>query len=123
MTDDDKQLLLWAAKAAGIEIVGPVENFIVQPNTQHLGGFIIRNSTGGDSAWNPRSDDGDALRLAVILGIEIHIFDKSSVNCGIWSADPSVLWPSPIPFNSDPMNAVRLAITRAAAEIGKAMGE
>lgn len=53
--------------------------------------------------WNPIDSDGDALRLAVHLGIDIakvqaKFYDKSS---------------------TDPYAATRRAIVRAAAEIGR----
>lgn len=76
----DAELLRAAAKAAGIQIVGPVEKYIAQPNREHIGGFIVRNDKGGDSAWNPLGDDGDALRLAVKL--QLAIFNEH-VMCGV----------------------------------------
>jgi hypothetical protein len=55
--------------------------------------------------WNPLEDDGDALRLAVKLGIDIA---KAQVD--YWDK-----------HSNDPYAATRRAITRAAAEIGKGM--
>jgi len=54
----DRELLEAAAKAAGIELV---------PGTKRL-----KNITG-IAVWNPLDDDGDALRLAVKLKLEIDI--------------------------------------------------
>lgn len=71
--DNDRALLEAAARAAGVQIVGPVEKYIVQPNAEHIGGFIVRNDKGGDSAWNPLRDDGDALRLAVERNMQVDI--------------------------------------------------
>ena len=48
MTDKDKTLLEMAAKAAGFPA-----------------GWVLQG-------WNPLTDDGDALRLAVNLNIDIH---------------------------------------------------
>lgn len=69
--------------------------------------------------WNPRTDDGDAQRLAVTLGLAV------SVDFQVGST--AVLWGPPTgsvrePHNGDPYAATRLAITRAAAEIGKSRG-
>ena len=54
---DDLQLLEAAAKAAGYPM-----------GRHHTGGGIL---TANDWYWNPLDDDGDALRLAVKLGISI----------------------------------------------------
>lgn len=88
----DRELLELAAKAAGIclEWDGPPD--IWQPlyykgKTYHY--------------WNPLTDDGDALRLAVKLRDRV----------------PAVHL---LPANADAA-ATRRAIVRAAAEIGKAM--
>ncbi len=81
--------------------------------------------------WNPLDDDGDALRLAVKLRIEI----KHSVGIVTASVDKCyhryTLRESPVasellceeeyPFKRDEMVATRRAIVRAAAEIGRAM--
>ncbi|MBV6212107.1 hypothetical protein KUU31_11415 [Pseudomonas aeruginosa] len=62
--------------------------------------------------WNPLTDDGDALRLAVLLNLEIHS-PKSNPTVMFRTAENDV-------FYQDA--CIRLAITRAAAEIGKSMG-
>jgi hypothetical protein len=54
--------------------------------------------------WNPLTDDGDALRLAVKLNLWEAVCD------GYQHADSS---------DSDPYAATRRAIVRAAAEIGR----
>jgi hypothetical protein len=69
-------------------------------------------------AWNPLTDDGDALRLAVNLGIEIgnyHQYGRALATIGctrgvgeFWEINPD-----------DHCAATRRAIVRAAAEIGK----
>jgi hypothetical protein len=58
--------------------------------------------------WNPLTDDGDALRLAVKCGI-FNLDD--ALFCGDHSID----------FQDDPHAATRRAIVRAAAEIGRSM--
>lgn len=71
--------------------------------------------------WNPLTEDGDALRLAVRLNL--HMVPLSflvpaahSVKVGIadWDGIEE-------PANGDPYAATRRAIVRAAAEIGKQM--
>jgi hypothetical protein len=110
----DKELLELAAKAAGMQIVGEVDEMICQPD-HTTGGFVIRNDRGGDSCWNPLTDDGDALRLAVKLAVEV-VYFAHSVRVGrIGIPDMHEL------NNGDPYAATRRAITRAAAEIGKTL--
>jgi hypothetical protein len=113
----DKELLELAAKAAGMQIVGEVDEMICQPD-HTTGGFVIRNDRGGDSCWNPLTDDGDALRLAVKLQLKIEHYSLTSdgfdrVGAGHGNA--------PIKYENDPYAAARRAITRAAAEIGKTL--
>ena len=71
--------------------------------------------------WNPLTDDGDALRLAVKLEmnienaydfIEIAIYDLHLESSDIRVSED---------LRKDPYTATRRAIVRAAAEIGKAM--
>ena len=88
----NRELLELAAKAAGVG--GQWE-------------FGYRDANG--RAWNPLEDDGDALRLAVKLGITI-MFDRSSV----WCEQYGVLER----YNGDPCAATRRAIVRVAAAIG-----
>ena len=59
---DDRELLELAAKAAGFGI----ENF--------LGGreIVRRDPDGQPVYWNPLKDDGDALRLAVKLRLNLN---------------------------------------------------
>jgi hypothetical protein len=95
----DKELLELAAKAAGME-----------PPLFWDDGLPIY-------PWNPLTNDGDALRLAVKLGINIgYVSDGASI-IGAVSGDHEFEEIN----NGDPCAAARRAITRAAAEIGKAM--
>jgi hypothetical protein len=95
----DKELLELAAKAAGIEI-----NW-----------FKWERLTG---QWNPLTDDGDALRLAVKLGLGISIPLSNKRTDVVTFSGPIT---SVIEAHGDPYAATRRCITRAAAEIGKAM--
>ena len=106
----DRELLELAAKAAGYQVD---TGFADCP-------LIFGEDAGPDGPreWNPLTDDGDALRLAVKLDIEVE----------------------PVPFggraivrddddygeqfdeeSSDRMAATRRAIVRAAAAIGEKM--
>lgn len=73
--------------------------------------------------WNPLTDDGDALRLAVKLRIRIEHRIRST---GPWYVQAT--WDCGIAEDSydeehgaDPYAATRRAIVRAAAAIGEAM--
>lgn len=96
----DKELLTLAAKAAGIG-----------GGWHHDLMWLDEHS----SEWNPRTDDGDAFRLAVKLWIEIS-FEPNCVQ-----VYPPRSLPVDVPRGDDPLAATRLAIVRAAAEIGRAM--
>ncbi len=84
----DRELLEAAAKAAGKEHYGEYN--------AHAG----LKTTGG--WWNPLTDDGDALRLAVKLGLFMVRIVKE-----IPSAE----------YDADPYAATRRAAVKAAAEI------
>lgn len=107
----DRELLELAAKAAGGLIY--VDEL----------GWIAQDADGNRGAWwNPLIDDGDALRLAVRLVIDI---SPSDVGVQCWVPDKnqaasseSWCWP---PENADRAFATRRAIVRAAAEIGKTL--
>lgn len=104
----DRELLEPAAKAAGYDI-----NFEDPINDYYVNGY----DSNGDphSWWNPLIDDGDALRLAVDLKLDIlHYFDDVGV-------DEQHMQLARCEYGSDPRAATRLAIVCAAAEIGKAM--
>ncbi len=102
----DKELLEMAAKAAGIKAVWMPE--YDADNTPSGGDF-----SADGAEWNPLSDDGDALRLAVALRMDIRIYgtDVRVFCCGV-----TVLEGPP-----DFYAATRRAIVRAAAEIGRSM--
>lgn len=114
---NDREMLEYAAKAAGIEMPVWVD-CVTDYDSAHFGSPAMQ-SGGAWSAntWNPRIDDGDAFRLAVKL--EMDIFVRPTLLC------TEVVAPmgNPVqePHNNDPYAATRLAIVRAAAEIGKKM--
>lgn len=107
----DRELLVFAAKAAG------VNGFLVDA------GLNI-GSNAFPKVWNPLTDDGDALRLAVKLRINIeHMADMGGRDFGIncWPRGRGDCGQSEDSDLSDYCAATRRAIARAAAEIGKAM--
>lgn len=122
MSKTEKELLELAAKAAGIE--GEWCAFF--GITGHGAGkkqFGIGDPAvfvwGIDRLWNPLEDDGDALRLAVKLHLQL--------SCGShlrrsWATRGAIDWYAYWDqFDGDEGKAIRYAIVRAAAEIGKAM--
>lgn len=103
--DSDRELLELAAKAAGIAIEGVVESGV------DAGRAVKINGTW----WAPLHDDGDALRLAVNLRIDILMLDYIvDAQCGYVMCHE--------PWDGDPYAATRRAIVRAAAEIGRSHG-
>lgn len=96
-----------AAKAGGVEV------------TERDGVLFVRQSMVHEREWNSRADDGDALRLAVRLGLKITC--PKYANYGT-SAEPQTgETPGCTAFRKDPMQQTRVAIVTAAAEIGKQM--
>jgi len=122
----DRELLEMAAKAAGITCDGKGPFTSVDRYDLYNGLHTV------DLPWNPLTDDGDALRLAVKLRIDLSLWlyknsaeAKTHIGAG---RGISLTSDNPRPINShregngnDPYAATRRAIVRAAAEIGKAM--
>ena len=98
----DQELLTMAAKAAG---------YVALTNGQAYSPEV------GNFDWNPLTDDGDALRLAVKLGIEL-VFTKNKIGAGRRSL-LTYPWVNEDRNVDDPYAATRRAIVRAAAAIGK----
>ncbi|WCX74861.1 hypothetical protein KK211_18005 [Pseudomonas aeruginosa] len=110
---NDRELLELAARAAGIKA-----RWFRVNQWRQVGGNRMQTGqedvfgTHHSKPWNPLTDDGDALRLAVLLNLEIHS-PKSNPTVMFRTAENDV-------FYQD--TCIRLAIVRAAAEIGKSMG-
>jgi hypothetical protein len=107
-----REMLEWAAKAAGID---------VQPCTCRDERYPLRRIAGdGHCHWNLLHDDGDALRLAVRLRLLVNILHDES-----WAqsySEQAGEWITVTEKNGDdPESATRRAIVRAAAEIGRQM--
>lgn len=100
----DRELLEGAARAAGIEIDWDGDRaLVVQMFRGHLKNWLD---------WNPLTDDGDALRLAVNLELELW-FGCGGLNAGGMTLDVEE------EYGVDPFAATRRAIVRAAYEIGR----
>lgn len=109
----DRELLENAAKAAGIDVVrsrlhDPLQRDLLIANS-------VRNPEQKNCGWNPLTDDGDALRLAVKLRFEIDI-DYIGTAVRTPKGQKVIVTDEP-----DATAATRRAIVRAAAEIGKSM--
>ena len=97
----DKELIELAAKAAGYDEI------TFTPDRDC--GVWSRNGNVKRIFWNPLTDDGDALRLAVEL---------SFIDEGDWPQVTNEIYDH---CGGDWFAATRRAITRAAAQIGKEM--
>jgi hypothetical protein len=107
----DRELLELAAKAAGIEVWWNGRTC-----------FVLKTKVATHE-WNPLTDDGEALRLAVELRLTIQhnysgVFCYDSPDFSDKSNDMIEVWEN----HADPYAATRRAIVRAAAEIGKGIG-
>lgn len=123
----DKELIELAAKAAGY---GDVWSLDEHPDVTYIGPRYA-GGTVRYRVWNPLTDDGDALRLAVRLKLSVHLRPKR-VEILSWptpnapygfdeNADQFSKFETVEPYGTDRYAATRRAIVRAAAEIGKAM--
>lgn len=101
-TESDRELLELAAKAAGVDY-----------HIDHLDGIPKMVSDG--HVWNPLVWDGQALRLAVALGLVVDCSRPSA-------ALPFTRHDYSLSEGDDPARATRRAITRAAASIGRGEG-
>lgn len=111
----DRELLELAAKAAGYDIVWATD----------LNGFVFRPfGHGPRTMFSPLNNDGEALRLAVALRLQLDM-SRSLVAVGYGKFTRHSLQREKeaiIEFkDGDELGCVRRAIVRAAAEIGKAM--
>jgi hypothetical protein len=114
---NDKELLELAAKAAGYRV-----------NLSPESGSFWLSIDGGRSwtEWNPLTDDGDALRLAVKLGLCIDTASQCHWGMTTYISDFRCKQQGLTGYGSethgiDPYAATRRAIVKAAAQIGKDM--
>lgn len=109
----DRELLELAAKAAGMDYL------IWTPGAAPIVPAEHR-ADPNRIAWSPLTDDGDALRLAVKLGIQ--------VTPGTYLTQDAVAYvpgsqevKEHVHYQQDMLTATHRAIVRAAAEIGRSM--
>ena len=121
---NNRELLELAAKAAGIEYT--VNDDEYYKTHSFFGLWLTFHDEPSEYArryWNPLTDDGDALRLAVNLMIAPTRYQSYSMAYALGNPLPAteeiIEWHSS--NNNDPYVATRRAIVRAAAEIGKNM--
>lgn len=129
--DTDRELLVLAAKAIGATEYGGPDD-CRGPGIVLLNGLPTHYEGHGEFGykWDPLTDDGDALRLAVKLGIQVTPYPiysepKHSVLARKATLprdeDESTSVEILMMYEDDPNAATRLAIVRAAAEVGRAM--
>ena len=121
---NDKELLELAAKAAGYTLEEHYDDDQYYP-------WCVTT----DAFWNPLLDDGDALRLAVKLGVRGY-FDVEIQKGSVKVTSFSTKWRGKIfafePYEhtayeefkirtEDPYAAIRRTIVKAVAEIGREM--
>lgn len=95
----DRELLEDAAKAAGYSVVGWGDDMPI------VEGDYFGNPKLSKWYWLPLRDDGDALRLAVKLRLDVSICLEQHLTIEEYDADPYA--------------ATRRAIVRAAAAMAK----
>ncbi len=106
----DKELLKNASKAAGIE------NLLGLGFDSHIPYWLNDSKQPEPRYWNPLIDDGDALRLAVKLRLDLmQQYELQQVS--VFEGENLEL----VPYGDDPYAAMRYAIVFMAAEIGKRM--
>ena len=134
----DRELLELAAKAAGLRVGFELDGkergrYDLYWSRVHNQLVWHNKSTGSEYPeplfWNPRDYSGQALELAVRLGLHARQFpvldDGFDAPLGmveVWRVDDDA--PLHVEFlrsGDDRLIATRLAITRAAAEIGRSL--
>ena len=114
MSITDRELLEKAAKASDLPMHRYCEAW------KAMARYTLQDGYHGPS-WNPLTDDGDALRLAVKLGFlisqQLSYVSVSQPHGG--NASRGICWTTS--YDGDPYSATRRAIVCAAAEIGRAM--
>lgn len=105
----DRSLLELSARAACVTIDGWTLDGHVRQVDASESNYIV-------TTWNPLTDDGDALRLAIEKNMKILCRGNQ---CEVCSQDGSIRVIEP--HYADKNKATRRAIVRAAAEIGRNM--
>ena len=112
----DRELLELAAKATGYDALATTYGW------DEVGGGILLDANDPPETWNPLTDDGDALRLAVKLGIDVVIsVERPARSAACPPKQIGAEYYLEEDHGEDPYAATRRAIVRAAAEIGRSM--
>lgn len=112
---NEREMLEMAAKASGFELrFSPEWHDVGEPQIR-----VNRGRCTDWEYWNPLRDDGHALRLAVNLDMQIIVNRVDGFVRVIAGYNGEIVIEEE--FGDDMYAATRLAITRAAAQIGKAM--
>jgi hypothetical protein len=113
----DRELLELAAKAAGLN----VKSYAVDTDDAFIHLIVGRKFTKEKIAWNPLADDGDALRLAVKLKINVltPVGDGDRAMAIIGAGKSYDIATHTVDVAGDSYAATRRAIVLAAAEIGR----
>ena len=121
----EREMLEFAAKAYGFgsDSGGFIWTESEYPRGSSTNGALWNYKGWHDTAelWNPLTDDGDALRLAVALGMNIDVgVNPIGFTATAVIADYNSVFVDEY-HEENSMKATRRAIVKAAAEIGKRM--
>lgn len=107
----DRELLEYAAKACGFEVVQPIGD------SGFFGLWVRCVGRSRKFRWNSLQDDGDALRLAAECKLTVCMDGDASVSAHT-AYDPSICFVTQFINHRECKHAaIRRAITRAAAQI------
>ena len=104
----DLELMKLAAKVAGVDFDGHT---------------FIKRDRYSSNIWDPLFDDGDALRLAVQLGMRVYVYPGGGDSVTVVANDELKAKDAPHiseEHGEDRLAATRRAIVRAAAEMARA---
>jgi len=115
---DDREMMRLAAKAVGAEWTDYSDK-----TPDH---WAFRHADGVLRPWSPLVDDGDALRLACVLGLTIECDFHDSDTCTAYQTRGDIVADEQAGMVGEVIGApefaaTRRAIVRAAAAIGRAM--
>jgi hypothetical protein len=103
---EDRELMELAAKAAGVDLI---QWYVPR------GAWLCETQDSTPRYfWNPLTDDGDALRLAVKL--DLNVFHAAKC-CYAMQSEDDGRYEQRVPHEGDRYAATRRAIVRAGAEI------
>lgn len=113
----DRELLEWAAKAAGIEVYESTDGTLQNRPVLVYAAVGAMGTMPYEERWNPLADDAQALRLAVKLRLCYGPNLEGDLAVVFGDDVPNLTEP----YTPDPYAATRRAIVRAAASIGQQM--